>query len=83
VKLDTETFANAVIDLLDALHDVQGGAHRAHGVILVRHGVAKVRHHPVTQELRDVSLVAAHHVTAQAVIADEQGVPIFWIKPLG
>ena len=47
---------------LDRLHDLQGRAHAALGIVLVRAGPAEVDHHAVAQVLGDVPVVVRHHL---------------------
>jgi hypothetical protein len=81
--------ANARFDLFPARcpqptdhpEDVQPGAHRPLGVILMRLRIAEIDHHPIAHELGEMTLVAGDDADAGIPVGAVQPAQILWIEP--
>ena len=63
-------------------HQVEAGAHRPLGVLLVRLRVAEVCQHTVAHVLRDVAVVARDHRRAAPLVGVDDGAHVFGIETL-
>ena len=74
------TFEPVVEQGQRALH-VEGGSHRALGVVLVRDRRPKNRHDGITHVLLDGSFVALNGAHQRGEEGTEDAPKVFWIKP--
>ena len=65
------------------VHDLQGGAHAALGIVLVGAGPAEVGHHRIASILRHLSLVARHHFVARFAVGLHQLAQFLGVEALG
>ena len=70
------------LDFLDRLDNLQPGAYRPLGVILVCRRPAKIDHQPIAQILGDMARVAPDHHPASLLVGLHQAAQVLRIKPL-
>src|SRR5262249_30616686 len=71
------------LELRDSLRDLQAGADRPHGVILVSMRPAEVDHQPIAQILSNVAFITLDDSATSALIRLHQIAQLFRVEPGG